>query len=342
MLLPLWLAAQDDEARNLLKRADEAYQKGDYGEAADQYAAAEIAADDTVIKANAARDVIRAHAAAGMLYKEFEKIEYTLDRYSSYVNVSELISREYQLGALYFAGKRSPAFWSLRWIPWLTDRDKTIEIYKAALKRAPFAPESQIARLHLANKLICDGKPQEALPYLRESVKHDSPEKYVYLQLGEQLYLLAQQGDGNGQFNQEACEVLREFQRRFPNAEENDLVDKWLLRLKDVQGKRLLDIAKFYHKSGRDLAAERYLNEVIRKYPDSLSAEKSTQLLVEIDKSYVPENFAPEIQPRIQSYSAYPLPVEMPEILLLPQESNGKYLLPVYDLGIKPKEKEKK
>lgn len=329
--------SNNDRYRNFFDRALKAKADGSFDEAGDLAIKAEEATSDSVLKANALQEAINCYKAGGMLYKEFNCIEKMIVNYRNYTNVVNQIDRMFAIGDAYFSGEREPSFWSLRWIPWLHDRDKTEEMYVRALAQGPFAKGAHLARMRLATALIESGKSLDALKHLREIVRLESNNleyRYAYLILGEQLYFLAQKGDGDGLYNQEALEVFEKFKNKYPDASENDMVDKWILKLKDFQAKKLLDMSKFYYKGGKNEAAIRYANEVISKYSDSIYAEDAERLLVKMDKKYIPNSIMPEVKSRLQSYESYKLVDEEQPLLINPSESNKGYLLPVYDLGL--------
>jgi outer membrane protein assembly factor BamD (BamD/ComL family) len=212
-----------------------------------------------------------------------------------------------------------------------------------ALKHAPFSKRAPEAKLRLAVLLIEEGKTPEGLKHLRELVKNYPQSKYckyAYLELGNALFQLSKAGDGDGKYNNEALSVFKAFKKKYPKADETDWINKCLLKSKDIQAKRLLGIAKFYKRIGRTAPAERYLNDILVKYPDSKSAETSEEILSEIDKSYIPEGFKPSLKSRYQKYDVIPIPSQTSRIIIVPENSNGKYLYPIRDLGIKkPEEK---
>ena len=196
--------------------------------------------------------------------------------------------------------------------------------------------------MRLAVFLIENKKNDEALKHLREIVKLEDSDpnfRYAYLLLAEQLMFLAHKGDGDNFYAQEAIEVCEKFKQKYPNATENDMVDKWLLKIKDLQAKRLLEMSKFYRKSGKIEAAIRYSNEVVSKYPDSIHAEKAEKLLVEMDKKYIPRSVTPEIQSRLQSYETFRMVDEEKKLLAHPLESKKGFMLPVYELQVNSSEK---
>ncbi|MPM97491.1 hypothetical protein SDC9_144664 [bioreactor metagenome] len=132
--------------------------------------------------------------------------------------------------------------------------------------------------------------------------------------------------------------MFREFQNRYPDAPESDFVRTVLARSRDVQAERLVTIANFYEKSGRKEAAERYLAQVLKEFPDTTAAADSERRLAELDKSFQPDDFPARSEPRYQRYPAYRLPEESGKLLIIPGVGNRKYLLPVYDLGIGKKD----
>lgn len=331
------LRAGDREATDLYREGREAYEKQDYRDASKKFEEAELYADSAVVKSNALRARIAALQMCKLPYQEFEAIERMLTDYPEYADFVVLVNREYELAKMYDDGVREPAFWSLRWIPWLVGDDKSIEIYRKALERAPFSENAPSARLRLAYLLDQNGEIKESLEELRRLIREfpDSPQcKWAYLALGNGLFELSRRGDGDARYAREAYDVFREFQNKFPNAQENDYVRTILAESRDIQAERLLNIAGFYENSGRKEAAERYLAQVIREFPDTEAAGDSERRLVELDKNFVPDDFVAAKDSRLQHYRAYKLPAESGRLLIVPGRDNRKYLLPVYDLGL--------
>lgn len=331
--LPLF--ADDHKAQDVYQAGYAAYQKQDYREAASKFEEAELEADSPVIKANSVKAQIAAWQMCKMPYKEFKAIELLLDRYPEYADFVTLVNREFELAEAYFQGEREPSYWSLRWIPWLTDGDRSSEIYEKALARAPFAGDAPRARLRLAYQLDQEGKIKPSLEQLRRLV-NDYPDaaqcKYAYLSLANGLLELAKSGDGDGSCAREAVEVLNKFKERYPDATENGWVDRTLLKLRDVQAERLLVLADYYDKTGKKATAARYLAQVIQEYPESESAEPAERLLTQVDRAFTPDDFRTVSPARFPKYRSYPIPQEARKILITPEASDRKYLLPVYDL----------
>ena len=336
-LMSVVAPADDSESNLKFQKGLEAIEARNYYGAAKRFLDAEFLADTVSLKAKAVQAAVEAYRKANVYYKEFECIEKLLNSYPALVNYPALVDREYEIGDLFFAGHRDPAYWPLRWIPWLKGEDRSEEIYSKALKHAPFAQSSPLAKLRLSALLIDRGKPQEAMPHLREIIeKHSNSKvcKFAYLELGTALFELSQRGDGDGKYNQECVRVMKEFVLKFPDASERDWAEKIILKSKDTAAERILGMARFYDRINRPDPAERYLNSVLQKYPDTEAAEKSEELLVKMDKTFAPEAFRPEIESRIQTFPNVPIPEEHSELLVVPENSDGKWLLPIRDLGL--------
>ena len=329
------LSAGDAESAALAVKASEFAQSGAWRDAAKAYEEAEFEAVDPQLRMNSLLGAAGAWQKVGMLYKEFEAIEKVLTRYPGRCDFETLTAREYAIALAFEAGHRDPAFWHLRAIPWLTDKDRTIEIGEQALKHAPFAGDAAQMRLKLALMYDKEGKVEDSIRHLRALVKDypDTPQyKYGLLGLGEMLFFRSRRGDGDGRLNREAVAVFEEFRKKFPDATELPYVESCILRGKDIQSERMLGIARYYNRIGRKQAAQQYLNMVLKEFPDSKSAAESESLLVKIDKEYVSEDFLPEVKSRELISPRRAIPAEERPLLIAPENSDGKYLLPVYDV----------
>ena len=327
--------ADDAEASALYEDGRKAYLDGSYYGAGKTFAEAEEKADSNAIKANSLLAQIGAWRMCELYYREFKAIEKLLTLYPEYADFGPLVEREFELGELYAKGKREPAFWALRFIPWLTDEDHTEEIFKRALERAPVAPFGATAHLRLAYIYDQSGKVGDSIAQLREIVRdypNSDQHKYAMLALAEGLLELSRRGDGDGAYIREAADVLKRFNERYPDAEEKDWAKRSLLEAKDIQAQRLYDMAEFYRKSGREEAAERYLARVVSEFPESKPAAESEEKLVKLDNSYLPGDFLPDQEDRLPRIKSYSLPTEARRILLSPGVGDHHFMIPVYDL----------
>lgn len=327
--------ADDAEASQLYEKGHKLYGDGAYYDAGKVFAEAEQRADANAIKANSLLAQVGAWRMCELYYREFKAIEKLLTLYPEYADFGPLIDREFELGELYAQGKREPAFWALRFIPWLTDEDHAEEIFKRALARAPFAKFGAKAHLRLAYIYDQSGRVKESIEQLREIVRdypHSEQHRLAMLALAEGLLELSRRGDGDGSYIREAADVLARFNERYPDAEEKEWARRKLLEAKDIQAKRLYDMAEFYRRSGRQEAAERYLARIVSELPESKYAADSEAQLVDLDNSYLPGDFLPDPESRLPKIKSYSLPPEARHVLLSPGVGDHHFLTPVYDL----------
>ena len=345
------LSADDGEARQKAQEAAEKLRAGDAFAAAQLYEEADRCADDEQLKINSLRAAAEAYRKAGLLGREFDLLEKLQARYPGQSSFAADSDRALQIADAWYEGHRDPEFWALRWIPWLNQPNRSIEMYQKALAKAPFAKGAAGARLRLAYLLDDEGNYQAAEEQLRIILK-EFPEseacRYALLGLGEMLYERAKRGDGDGKFNREALELFAKFKAKYPDAKEIAIVDRWILRARDVQAERLLGIARFYQRNKRTAASMRYLHEILKDYPDAKAAPEAEKMLVKLDETYTPDGYLPEVKPREGIYPAMRLPEEEAVLLMVPENSNGKYLLPIFDVkagmadpAAEPEKKEK-
>ena len=333
---------ENTDASAAFQKGIEKFEAQDYIDAAKQFAKAEFLANSNDLKFRAANFEARSYREAGYRGKEFEALEKMIKRYPSLVKFSEVVDREYAIGDAYYHGYSDPAFWSLRFIPWLTDASRMAEVYEAALKHAPFAPAGAGARLRLAIHYLKELKNDQAMKLLREVIRiyPDTQEaRYAMLELGNALCELSLAGDGDGSNYNEAMSIFSDFRKKYADKSENAWVKLSENRARDAYATRLHNIAEFYYRNGQNDPATVYLLEVMRRFPETEAAGKSEQLLAKLDKSYYPEQLPDQLPPEIPSYSLLKFPKEQRKLLLAPENSNGKFLLPIYDLNLNKEKK---
>lgn len=334
------LSADDASANEEYKTGVEKFKKAEYKSAGEKFMDAELLADSTKLKAACVKEATLSFRKAGLYWKEFNCLEKLLTRYPSYVDYSKAIDREFEIADAFFIGHRDPAFWTFRWIPWLTEPDRTLKIYQQVIKRVPFGSKTPLAMLRLSFIYIENGETKQALDILRNLIRNfpnTESCRYACLELGGALFQLAQKGDGDGKYNREASTVLKEYIEKYPDSQEVEWARKSLLKTRDIAAKRYLGMARFYNRIGNKPPAARYLNTVLTKYTGTTSEPDSEALLVKIDQEYRPTGFRPELESRLQTYNMINIPEEYEPILIVPENSDGKWLIPIreIDMGTK-------
>ena len=345
--VPLLCAADDTAVRDdktassIYQNGYKLYEAGEYYDAAKEFERSRFYAKSPAIRANSLIAQMSAYRMCKLYYREFQMIEELLERYPEYVRCQELIEREFEIGKLFRSGVREPSFWSLRWVSFWVDVDRTEEVYTAALKRAPYSKSAPAAHLQLAIHYDLEGKTRQSLTELRAILEHHpkAPErKYALLALANGLFMLSGRGDGDSRYVNESVGLFKKFCEEYPDAPEVEFARNTLAKARDVQAARLFEIAEFYRKSGRSEVAERYLAEVMAKYPDSQSAPEAEKNLLKISDNYLPA-IPPETEPRLPDLRTYKIPENAELLLISPNDKDSHYLLPIPDIkGEKLKE----
>lgn len=345
--LPLLSAAEDSVTRDdntasaIYQQGRKLYEAGEYYDAAEEFERCRFYAKNPAIRANSLIAQMSAYRMCKLYYREFQMIEELLERYPEYVRCQELIEREFEIGKLFRTGVREPSFWTFRWVPFWQDVDRTEEVYTAALKRAPYSKSAPAAHMQLAIYFDLEGKTRQSLKELRAILERHpkAPErKYALLALANGLFMLSGRGDGDSRYVNESVELFKKFCEEYPKDPEIEFARNTLAKARDVQAARLFEIAEFYRKSGRSEVAERYLAEVMTKYPDSQSAPAAEKNLMQVSDNYLPE-IPPQTEPRLPDLRTYNIPENAELLLISPNDKGSHFLRPVPDIkGEKLKE----
>ena len=342
----IFSAAADDAAASAqYDRGHKFYISGEYREASRCFADSYILADSPTIRANSLLAQIGAYRMCGLLYEEFTAIELLLNKYVEFADPA-LIERQFDIGDAFHRGQRDPAFWALRWVPWLLGPDHTEEIYTKALKRSPFSPRAPKALLRLAHWYEMEGKTAQSLDTLRRLIKdHPAAKEYNFalLALGNGLLEIARRGgDGDGLLVAESLKMFHEYLRRSPNSPEAEFAKRMIAQAEDIQASRIYQMADYYRTTGRSEVAARYLSQLVQRFPNSEPAEKAEKELSALDKTYLPGDFAAAPKPRLMPINAYDFPAAAEKELISPLKPGNHYLISVPDLSNSLPDKNKK
>lgn len=332
-LFSLALAADDQEANEHFARGRALEKKESYSRAASAYMDARLMADSSVLKGNALIAAARAYRKAKLYGDEFDCLKKLVTEYIGGINFTQVVDRMYKIGDAFFEGHRDVA---VSWLPFIKKGDRTLEIYEAALKYAPCADRAADIRLRVARMYIDDQKPDDAIRHLREIPKlHPGTEsaKYAMLELSDLLLQISERGDGDGSYSRQALEAFDNYLKEFPNSPEVPWVMKAREKVRNRIARRIHSVGEFYYHTGKPDLAEKYLADVVKNYSNTKQAAESENLLARIDKEY-------EILPgQERRYVPYKEEIKInsitPEahpILITPEESDNRWLLPIRDL----------
>ena len=326
-------AKNDATALEVFQKALDLEREGEYRKSAKRYLDAELLTSDKTVKANALSNAARAYRQAELYGKEFDCIERLVSEHMSRIDFTGAVNREYEIADAFFNGHRDAMF---EWLPFIKDSNRFLEISEAALRNAPCAEPAGAVRLRLARMYLEDQKPDQSIEKFKEVLRlHPDTDSAYYAELGlADVYCqLAERGDGDGRWAALAIEQLDRFEKAYPEAPEIQWAKEQRLSIDKIQAKRLHDLAKYHHRNGRDDLAEHYLNQVVQRYGETEHAIPSEKLLAEIDETYeAPPDAMPRKDPAHYDFVRNPIPLEDSDLLIVPENSDGKWLLPIRDL----------
>ncbi len=337
VLLAAAAEASDQEANVFFSQGRDREKTESYRSAASRYMDAHFMADSSILKGNALIAAARAYRKAELYGDEFDCLQKLIREHLNEINFTQIVNRQYEIGDLYFEGHRDLF---ISWIPFIQNEDRTIEIYEAALKNAPCAERAGETRLRLARIYINEQKTDDAIRHLREIPKlHPGTRsaQYAMLELCSLLLQMSERGDGDGSYSRQAVEACDNYLREFPKTPETPWVIKARQTVRNRMAARIHAVGSYYYRSGKPELAEKYLAEVVRNYSTTQQAAESENLLAKIDDEFeVPPGQKHRYRPYKEELKTVPIPDEDQPIMITPEHSGNRWLLPVRNLRKSP------
>ena len=337
LALALTVSASDQEANTFFAQGRTREKEESYRKAAARYMDAHLMAESSILRGNALIAAARAYRKAKLYGEEFDCLERLLKEHLTEINFSQIVGREYQIGDLFFAGHRDLA---VSWIPFIKEKDRTMEIYEAALKNAPCHEHAGEIRLRLARLYIDDQKTDDAVRHLREIPKlhPGTPSaKYAMLELCSLLYQMAERGDGDNSYSRRTIEACDDYLKAFPDTPETPWVRKTRQKALNNIAARIHAVGNYYYRAGKPELAEKYLAEVVRNYSNTEQAAESEKLLAKVDEEFeLPSGSRRRYHPARELIRRQPIIPEDQPIMVTPEHSGGRWLVPVRNLKKSP------
>ncbi|MBN1863852.1 MAG: outer membrane protein assembly factor BamD [Victivallales bacterium] len=332
------MSGSDEDAAKELEKAAGAVSAGKHRDAGDYYMAARLYADSPDIKRQALQSAAEAYGKAGQKYKQFQCLRDLVAGFPGQVDVPEAISQQYEIGNSFAKGHRDVI---LSWMPWIKSDNKAIEVYESVLQQAPFADFAPKLKLNLGKMYLAADQFQKALNSFRDVMRQhpDAPEdKFARFELANALVQLSTRGgDGDGMYAREAEEVLRQALEKYPDDPETKWIKQSIQETDAVRSKRLYEIGEFYESRKNPDAAARYFHDLMARYPSSEYADKAVAHLKKLETDYEPPK---DIEREAIEYPIGKMQAEPKVILIAPQASGGKWMLPIEDLDLDGKNAE--
>lgn len=324
------LSADDSAAADEFRKGAEKESAGKFIAAAETFEEAQVQADDPVLKANALMNAARCYRKAELYGKEFDILQSLVKGHISRINFTAVVQRQYEIANLFFKGHRD---YFVSWLPFIKKDDRTAELFEKVLENAPCAEPAPEIRLGLGRIYLDDQKPDLAAETFRKILQlhPDTKEaKYAALELANLFVQRSEFGDGDGRFAKEAVAAMDGFLEKYPDDPEKKWIEDARKKVQSHTAKRYCKLGDFYRRSGKIETAERYYALVLTDYPDTPEAQEAEKQLSKLDSNFVSSRKVVTQEQR--AFIEKTLPKEPDHIIIHPDESNGRFLLPVRNL----------
>jgi outer membrane protein assembly factor BamD len=206
-------------------------------------------------------------------YKAYQEV---VKKYAGSQYFDLAIERQYNIGNLYLAGEPQ-RIWK---IPLLPSMEKTVEIFEAVIKNAPYGKYAPAAQFKIGLARERQKKWSDAIAAYNKLLdrypKSDYADDAQY-QIGYAWYQASSQPEYDQSAAEKSIEAFQDFAVRYPNSEK---LAQALEYVKELNGRRLagtLNVARFYESQKNFKAAIIYYNEVLQFAPDSPEAAEARQ-----------------------------------------------------------------
>ncbi len=322
----------NDKAQEAFQEALVEAKDGDWRGAAKKYKAAVLYADSHVVKANALQKEAEAYRNAELYYKEFKCLQTLIENAPEQINFRETVDREYKIANLYYDGYRERPY---TWMPWIENDNHAIEIFEAVQKNSPYAKYIPSVLVKLSALYLQTGKNEKAEVTYKKTIEEypDTDEaKIAYLDLAHLYLKLAERGDGDGYNTTEARGILQKIIKKYPKAPEIPWAKNSLKLTYELGAERLLDLAEYYNDRGNNKTAKRYIRDILINYPETKTVVKAEKMLKSMDMPiYPPPKETVKKEEEKSKYEVKKLPATSKEVLVIPANSENKWLRPIIE-----------
>lgn len=259
--------------QQLLQKATESEKQGEYKRAAKLFRKLGTKTQSPQLKAAYLLRQADCFFAARKVRKTLPLYRELIERYPLYIPYEHVVKQLRALAESFVDGDGT--FLGLR------DKTTAIETYELIIQGAPSIHVSLADRQRLAELLVNEHRPEEAIAVYQAILKQDTTLAGVRADVALLLFDMSKRGDGDGSKLRMAVRQAEMALQQDPTQPRSrDLLDL-ISRAKQIQAQRSLDQAVFYLKPVHKniVSARRYLNDLIREYPDTPAAQEARRIL---------------------------------------------------------------
>lgn len=221
---------------------------------------------------------------AGDYEKAFQSFDTYLAKYPDGSDFKLALDSMIQVAKRFMNGERRRLFG----VKMFSSNQRAEEMFDAILKRAPFSAQAPQVMLFKAAMLERQGKDQESIAAYQEILERfpsDPAAEDAQYQIGYIRLKSVREGSYNRQDKIRAQESFEDFLNRSPEGGKSAQARENLQKLESGQRQSVLDIAKFYEKTGKFKAAAVYYDDLIQFSPNSEEGKTAKMRLTALKRA---------------------------------------------------------
>ncbi|MEM9226885.1 MAG: tetratricopeptide repeat protein, partial [Verrucomicrobiota bacterium] len=212
--------------------------------------------------------------------EEFAEI---IRKYPNYENYNQVIAELYRIGELVQDGE-NPYYWGV--IPGFYNHELAMEAYASVVVNAPYSDYAPLALMNMALTANDNDKPEEAIDALDRLI-NNYPDSLIasdaYLTLAQTYGNLVQGPEYDQGATRQSISFYQDFLILYPDSSNVPDAEAGLYYMEETLSGNRYDLGTFYwNYRNNPQAALIFLNEAITVAPNSPTAQKARELIVEI------------------------------------------------------------
>ena len=219
----------------------------------------------------------------GRLGPAFTAYKRLIEIYPFSPRFQDAVEREFLIAERFFQGERLTLLGPVK-MPGL---DKAIEIYQHIVEHAPYGEYGPKAQMRLGECFLRQRRHEEAQRAFQRVVD-EYPASGLVAEAKFKVAFCARQLSLKPSYDQSATEEAIDWYQDFieghPDSELLPQAQESLRQLQEIKAEGLANVAQFYEAQGKSASAVFYYREIVKLYPESLTAAQAIAKLRELEE----------------------------------------------------------
>lgn len=225
----------------------------------------------------------RSNESMDEYYKAFNAYQTMIDKYPYTDRLDEVIDRQYEIGVIFFEGKRG----RFLGMPIVRSEDRAIEIFNKVIQNSPYRENVdkayfKLGLVYIERKDFLNAR--ESFNNLIENIPESPLVDRAKYKAAYCAYQFSLEPSYDQQATDRAIEEFKEFIQRYPESELAQKAQSEIDELNEKRAKNLFSIAEFYESRRQPKSAVIYYEDIINKYPKTKWASKAMEKITILNK----------------------------------------------------------